>query len=352
MPTHSGSTTLTCRLLEASEAPLWDAFVQQQSQASVYHLSIWHRIFAEAFGKRTYLVVAVHDGTIQAGLPLVHMQSRLFGNFLVSMPYVNYGGLLAAHPALAEPVLQRAMQLGQELGTSHLELRHLGNHYPQLPTRDDKVSMWLPLPKTAQELMDGFKAKLRSQVRKGTKNNLGVCIGSSEILDAFYTVFAHNMRDLGTPVYGRHIFRLILEAFPKTARLVVVTGEGQRPLAAGFLLGYHDRLEIPWASSLRRYNHLQSNMWLYWNCLQYACEQGYRLFDFGRCTIGEATFKFKEQWGAQPVPHYWHYHLTAGRQVPGLHPQNPKFQLAIRLWQRLPVPVTKWLGPAIVKHLP
>jgi len=352
MTTQPVSPTLTCRLLEESEEVLWDRFVERQERASVYHLSIWRRILPEAVGKRWYLIAAFQDGAIRAGLPLVHMQSRLFGNFLVSMPYFNYGGLLAEDTALAGSVLREAVALGQQLGARHLELRHLDNHYPQLPVRQEKVSMWLPLPDTAQALMEGFKAKLRSQVRKGEKHNLGVRIGGTELLEDFYTVFVHNMRDLGTPVYGRTLFRLILEAFPTAARVVVVTWAGQRPLAGGFLLGYRDRLEIPWASSLRAYNHLQSNMWLYWNCLRYACEQGYRLFDFGRSTVGEATFKFKEQWGAQPVRHYWHYHLTEQNAIPVLNPQNPKFRLAINIWRRLPLSVTRLLGPAIIKHLP
>ena len=212
--------------------------------------------------------------------------------------------------------------------------------------------MWLALPSTAEELMASFKAKLRSQIRKGEKNNLRVRIGTTALLDDFYTVFARNMRDLGTPVYGRALFRSILDAFPESARIVVVTDDKGKPLAGGFLLGYRDRIEIPWASSLREYNHLQANMWLYWNCLQYACECGYRFFDFGRSTRGESTFKFKEQWGAQPVPHYWHYHLEGGRELPGLNLRNPKFSLAIQVWQRLPLALTRLLGPFIVKHLP
>ena len=352
MTTHASLPALTCRLLRDSEYAAWDRFVECHPRSSVYHLSIWRHIFSVAFGKRWYLIAAFQDGTIRAGLPLVHMKSLLFGNFLVSMPYVNYGGLLTTDAGLAAPLLQEAIALGQQLGAKHIELRHLENHYPQLPVRQEKVSMWLALPGTAQELMGSFKAKLRSQIRKGEKNNLGVRIGSMELLEDFDTVFAHNMRDLGTPVYGRAIFRLTLEAFPDTARVVVVTGENQRPLAAGFLLGYGQRLEIPWASSLRQYNHLQSNMWLYWHCLRYACEQGYRFFDFGRCTVGEATFKFKEQWGAQPVSHSWHYHLDGERPLPRLNPQNPKFRLALNVWRRLPLSVTRCLGPAFIKHLP
>jgi serine/alanine adding enzyme len=352
MPTQVATQSVIYQMVDEAELPAWDRFVACHPHASVYHLSVWRRIVSEAFGKAWYLIAALRDGEICAGLPLVHMQSRLFGNFLVSMPYVNYGGLLTEDQALAEPLLQHTVALGRQFGARHVELRHLENHYPNLPTATTKVSMWLPLPDTAEKLFASFKAKLRSQVRKGEKNGLDVRIGGTELLEDFYIVFARNMRDLGTPVYNRAIFRFILEAFPETARIAIVTGDRGRPLAGGFLLGYRGRLEICWASSLREYNHLQSNMWLYWNCMKYACEQGYHLFDFGRSPVGSPTFKFKAQWGAHSVPHYWHYHLEAGCGMPQLNPQNPKLRLAVQLWKRLPLFVTQWLGPVIVKHLP
>jgi FemAB-related protein (PEP-CTERM system-associated) len=352
MITSVAIQTGDCRLLEDAELPAWDRFVAEHPQASVYHLSVWRRIVAEAFGKQWYLVAALQDGEICAGLPLVHMQSRLFGNFLVSMPYVNYGGVLLDDKSFAEPLLQQAVTLARHLGARHVELRHLANHYPHLPVSTSKVSMWLPLPETAEELFASFKAKLRSQVRKGEKNGLDVRIGGAELLDDFHTVFLHNMRDLGSPAYGRAFFQGMLDAFPETARIVVVTGAQERPLAGGFLLGFRDRIEICSASSLRKYNHLQSNMWLYWNCMKYACEQGYRIFDFGRSPVGSSTLAFKAQWGAQPVPHCWHYYLEASCDIPQLNPRNPKLRLAVQLWKRLPLSVTRWLGPAIVKHLP
>jgi serine/alanine adding enzyme len=352
MTTQCARPALVCRLLSAPDFSAWDRFVAQHPQASVYHLSVWRQILAAAFGKSWYLLAVVEHGDICAGIPLVHLRHPLFGNFLVSLPYVNYGGLLAASDLWAEPLLQQAILLSQQLGARHIELRHLTPCYPHLPVSTEKVSMCLALPDTAAELFASFKAKLRSQVRKGEKNGLGVRIGGTELLEDFYTVFVRNMRDHGTPVYSRTFFRLILEAFPDTARLVVVTSENSRPLASGFLLGYRDRLEIPWASSLREYNHLQSNMWLYWQCLQYACEHGYRIFDFGRSAINSPTFKFKAQWGTQPVQHFWHYHLAAGEAIPRLNPHNPKFRFAVKLWQHLPLPITRWLGPAIVKHLP
>lgn len=343
---------VTVQLVEDGDLPLWDAFVESHPDASPYHRSVWKHILQAALKKPWFLVGVYQDGRIIGGLPLVHMRSRLTGNFLVSVPYVNYGGLLVENESLANPILEFTRSIASRLKADHIECRHLKNHFSQLPVRQDKVSMWLQLPDSSQELMKSFKPKLRSQIRKGEKNGLEVRIGHIELLEDFYDVFSKNMRDLGTPVYGKEFFRLILQAFPDSGRLVIIFGKDRLPIAAAFLLGYRDRMEIPWASSIRKYNYLQSNMLLYWHCLKYACDQGYGIFDFGRSTVGSSTLKFKEQWGSQPVQHYWHYVLDGKDQLPQINPQNPKYHLAIIIWQRLPLWVTRLVGPSISKHLP
>jgi FemAB-related protein (PEP-CTERM system-associated) len=160
------------------------------------------------------------------------------------------------------------------------------------------------------------------------------------------------MRDLGTPVYALSFFKNILATFPETTWICTIFSKDGLPIASGFLVGFKDNIEIPWASSLRKYNSLGPNMLLYWSVLKLACKRGYRVFDFGRSTPEEGTYRFKVQWGAKPVPLYWHYWLKNGGSLPEFNPKNPKYQLAIQIWKRLPVPLTRILGPAIVKNLP
>lgn len=199
--------------------------------------------------------------------------------------------------------------------------------------------------------MKVFPAKLRSQVRRGEKEGMTIHVGGLDMLNDFYQVFSQNMRDLGTPVYRKQFFAAILSAFPKDATIAVVRYEGN-PVATGFLYGFRHTLEIPWASSDRRYARCAPNMFLYGAVLKYACEQGYRCFDFGRSSKESGTYRFKEQWGAKPVQLHWYYWLRGGGPLPELNPQNPKYALAIRLWQQLPVSVTTMVGPMIAKYLP
>jgi serine/alanine adding enzyme len=267
------------------------------------------------------------------------------------MPFVNYGGVLASRDDAARALVARAIDLTAASGGSHLELRHTRDRCPGLRARRHKVAMTLALEADADGQWQRLDRKVRNQVRKAEKSGVTVEEGGVDRLDAFYRVFARNMRDLGTPVYGRRFFREVLATFPATTRVFVARVNGA-PAAASIVTWHRDTIEVPWASAVREFNPLCVNVLLYWAMLRFAVARGVRTFDFGRSTPDEGTFHFKRQWGAGPTPLVWEYWDAPGHAVRDLSPKNPSFGLAIRLWQRLPVPVATALGPHIVRHIP
>ena len=82
-----------------------------------------------------------------------------------------------------------------------------------------------------------------------------------------------------------------------------------------------------------------------------SIERGQPVFDFGRSTPDGPTYRFKKQWGAEPSPACWQYCVRQGA-VDEVRPEGGKFGLAIRVWQRLPVWLTRQIGPAIVRGIP
>ena len=330
----------------------WDEYVNAHPEANNYHQNGWMRVIQESFGhKTTGLIARDESGKVRGVLPLVQMNSRIFGNFLVSVPFVNYGGLLSDSLECAAPLLAAAVDLRDRCGARHVELRHLREEPFPLACKRHKVTMLLPLAEDPDQQWKAFNAKLRNQVRKAEKSGLTARFGGQELLDDFYEVFVRNMRDLGTPVYGRRFFERVLSIFPDTTRIIGVYLEG-RIVAAGIASWYRDTLEVPWASSNKDFRTLCPNNLLYWEAIRFAIGEGFRTFDFGRSTPGEGTYKFKEQWGAQPHPLFWQYALRSGESLPELNPDNPKYALAIRIWQRLPLWVTRFIGPGIVRNIP
>ncbi|MAE65098.1 MAG: hypothetical protein CMJ18_12580 [Phycisphaeraceae bacterium] len=322
-------------------------------QACAEHDPRWLHVLRGALGHEPYMLVARDEaGDVCGYLPAALVAGRLFGRFLVSLPYLNRAGVVADDPDAAAQLVDAAIDLARSLDVRYLELRHVAPvEHDGLPRRrDEKHLMLLDLPDDPEALWKSVGPKVRNQVRKGDKQALELDWGGRELVDAFYRVFSVNMRDLGTPVYPRRLFELILEHLGDEAELAVVRRQGM-PIAAAILVHGAGETAVPSASSLRRYNATNANMWMYHKLLDRAIERGSRRFDFGRSSEGTGTYRFKKQWGAKPHQTVWQYHLRYG-DVDAVRPDSPRYRRRIATWQKLPVWVTRLVGPSIVKNIP
>lgn len=331
-----------------TDARAWDEFVATRASANGYHWWAWRSVFASAFGHESIYLMARTGDRVAGLLPLVEIRSLVFGRSLTSLPFLNYGGVLTESAEAAQALATAAADLGRTRRCDHVELRHIDRQFPELPCKQHKVTMKLPLRPGLWEQLD---RKVRNQVRKAQKSDLVSEHGGSPLLADFYRVFARNMRDLGTPVHGRRFFESVMQAFPERTRVHIVRLKGA-PVAAGITFQSGGALEVPWASSIRDYNSLCPNHLLYWSIIEGAVESGVEVLDFGRSTPHEGTYKFKEQWGAEPVPLHWEYPLLKGKLLPNASPTNPKFQLAVRMWKKLPLSIATRVGPSIVRAIP
>jgi lipid II:glycine glycyltransferase (peptidoglycan interpeptide bridge formation enzyme) len=198
-------------------------------------------------------------------------------------------------------------------------------------------------------LWDALKSKVRSQIRRPRKEGVTVRFGVDQ-LDPFYRVFTRHMRDLGTPAQSRALFAAIAETFPDdvTFGCAYLAGE---PVAAGCGFRWADEFEITWASALREHNAIAPNMLLYWCFMERCVEEGVRTFNFGRCTPGGGTHRFKQQWGSKDEPLWWyHYPATAEAATPS--PEAGAYAWGPRLWKRLPLPLANAIGPRVVRYIP
>lgn len=384
--------------MDASMLYGWTECMSRLANCGPYGLPAWGAAIADAYGLDTYCVVVEEkkdavrgevgispaNGTesafgegVRGVLPIVHISHWLFGNSLVAMPFCDGGVCAVADGEVQGGLISAVCDLAEDLDVPVVELRAFepfGNELDFVPMKGretrlrpmqedgavgwagparvegDKVRMLLGLPGQADELMRSFKAKLRSQINKPKKEGLTAQRGSVELLDDFYRVFVENMRDLGSPVHSKAFFRAILRNFGSAATVFLVYHRGIA-VAGSIAVGFKDELANPWASSLRRFGRLAPNMLLYWSMLEYACENGYRRFDFGRSTIGEGTYRFKEQWGARPEPLYWYRFTRMDRNSPALDRESGSIGRAVAIWKRLPLPVTRILGPRIRRHI-
>jgi FemAB-related protein (PEP-CTERM system-associated) len=332
----------------------------EESGACGEHDPRWLHVLKDALGHHPMMLIARAGGEsspITGYLPLALVASRLFGRFLVSLPYLNRAGVVAKDAATASELIAKAVRLSDQYKAKYLELRHCQpiGAAALAGSRSDKFRMVLNLYENEEALMKAVGPKVRNLIRKGEKNNLSIRWGGREVLADFYEVFSVNMRDLGTPVYSRELFGRIVDQFKGEAELCVVDFEG-KPVSGALLV--HDDArkltQVPSASALREFNHTSANMWMYFKLLMRSMERGSRRFDFGRSSEGSGTYKFKEQWGALPQPTVWQFHVPpkSTADIASMRPDNPKNQRRIAIWQKLPVWLTRVVGPRIVRGIP
>ncbi len=330
----------------------WDRFVEQHPDATVAHLSGWGRVMSRAYGHRSVYLFAEDGDEILGVLPLVLIESRLFGRRLVSMPFLDYGGVLAQAGHGAEEVLAgAALETARELGAQTIGLRQYARVALPYPVALDRVTMLLEL-RSEDAVWRALPSERRNRVRKGEKNGLEPSWCGAEALPDFYDVFAVNMRDLGSPVHSRKFFDAMVNELSGIARVLVVRDRAGRAVGAAVCLFFRDTVMVPWVSSRREAFALCPNFVLYWAVIRWACREGYRTLDLGRSFKNAGTFEFKRQWGAQPHPLPWIFLDAVPGAAPSLDQDRSRFAPLIEAWKRLPLPIANVLGPWIRGQVP
>jgi serine/alanine adding enzyme len=326
----------------------WDAFAARQDGYTHFHRYRWRQVIERVFGHECIYLAARDGPRLEAVLPLVRVKSPVFGHFLVSMPFLNYGGPLGTEAGI-RAVVSDATALATR---GHVKLLELRSRIPlpiELQASHRKITVLLDLATTADETFKRFDAKLRSQIRRPQKEGVTVSFGADQV-EPFFHVFSRHMRDLGTPTQSLRFFRAIADAFPDDAWFACAYLRG-RPVAAGSGFRFAHEFEMTWASSLREFNRESPNMLLYWSCIERAINEGLSAFNFGRCTQGSGTHRFKMQWGGHEEPLWWYgLSRTPGTTTPS--PDKGAFSFGPRIWRRLPTAVATALGPSIVRYIP
>lgn len=327
----------------------WDYFARGQEGWTPFHLWGWRRVVERVHGLDCpYLAARDGSGDLRAVLPLARVASPVFGHYLVSMPYVNYGGPLGeddAAGALAGAAAERAREEGADL----LELRSRRKVSTELEASHRRITVVLDLPEEAETLWDGLDSKVRNQVRKPRKEGVEIRFGRDQ-LGPFYRVFRRHMRDLGTPAQPRSLFEALADEFPDRTWFGCAWLD-DRPIAGGCGLRWSHEVEMTWASDLMDYRKIAPNMLLYWSFMERACEEGLELFNFGRCEPGSGTHRFKKQWGTRDEQLWW-YQWSEGDVDATPTPDDDAWSWGPKVWRKLPVPVATALGPRIVRYIP
>ena len=336
------------KLMAADDIARWDAFVEACPEATFFHRAGWQSVIERAFGHKTWFMYAEAGGKIQGVVCLAEIKSRLFGHSLSSLPFCVYGGIAASTDAARQALDKAAQDLAQKLNVGQLEYRNLQPRHPDWPNKSLYVTFRKEILPDVEQNMLAIPKKQRAMVRKGIKAGLQSEIDTD--VDRFFQAYSTSVHRLGTPVFSKRYFSLLLETFGKDAEVQTITKDG-RIIASVLSFYFRDEVLPYYGGGMAEARDVAGNDFMYWELMRRACENGYKVFDFGRSKVGTGAFDFKKNWGFVPQPLHYEYQLVRSTTVPDNNPLSPKFQLFIKIWQRMPLALANLLGPHIVKNL-
>lgn len=333
-----------------TETVEWDTFVRSTPGGSPFHLLAWKRVVESSYGHRAHYLMAVQAGSVAGVLPLFEVRGLLGGKGLVSVPYGVYGGICAASRDARAALVTAARDLARRIGAAYVELRHRVGQEVDLPTKALYVTFSRPISSSDDENLNAIPRKQRRMTRQGLKHGLRPEFGLQH-LEAFWHIYAHSVHTLGSPVFSRRLFRAAAQEFGKDCELLTIWKD-DTPVAGVFSLFFEGQVLPYYAGALREALPYAVNDFMYWELLCHVARAGYRTFDFGRSREGTGAYHFKRHWGFEPIPLPYQYVLRDGMEMPNLSPSNPKMGLAVEAWKRMPLSLTKLIGPRLTKFLP
>ncbi len=337
------------KILENSTIQKWDQYVENNPSATFFHKAGWKEVIEKTFGHQTYYFYTEENGKVTGILPLVHIKSLLFGHSLSSCAFCVYGGIIADDTESYAELDTKACELAKELGVDHLEMRNRTQMAEDRPYKELYVTFRKELDSDEEKNMLAIPRKQRAMIRKGIKKGLKSEI--DEGIDRFYQAYSESVRNLGTPVFAKKYFKILKQVFKQDCEILIIVDE-KGLLISGVMSFYFKNEILPYyGGGTENARAVQGNDFMYWEVMRRAVEKGISIFDYGRSKEGTGSYKFKKHWGFEPKPLYYEFYLVNAKEIPDINPLNPKYQIFIAAWKRLPLAVSQIVGPWLAKDL-
>lgn len=339
---------LEIKQLAGSDYARWDNYVRNDPNGTFYHLAGWKRLIESELRHTAYYLYGERAGEIVAVLPLVRVKSWLFGDALISVPFLVYGGPVASDPEALQLIVVAARELAVDLGVDYLELRNRESLVGDWQSKDSYVTFRKDIDPDPEANLLAIPRKQRAMIRKAIKAGLSAEVDQD--VDRLYAAMLACKRNLGTPFFGHRWLRAIKMEFRDEVEIMTITHE-KNTVCSVMSFRYGDEILPYYGGGGDSARVLNGNDFMYWSVMERACHDGVKVFDYGRSAVGSGAYRFKKHWGFEPEPLSYQIHLVNAVSAPELSPSNTRYSAAIQVWKKLPLPLASFIGPQIARRL-
>jgi FemAB-related protein (PEP-CTERM system-associated) len=336
---------------QETDVAAWEQFVLFHPKATFFHQLGWKRVMEKTYGYQPYYLCARRGERLTGIAPSFLISSWMTGRCLISLPFAVYGGICAEDDESERMLLRYMERAAADLDVEYLELRsRTGEVLPGYHANLRYATFTIPLVRDTEVLYKNLPKDIRYMIRKAEKAGLSVRHGFDQ-LDTFYRLMTINLRRLGTPAFPRSLFENLIREYPGNTDLTVVYLNDE-PLAGGLSFFFREWMQPYYIGSAEKAKALAANDFLWWELIKFAAKTGFSTFDFGRSKKDSGNFDFKKKWNPRMESLPYQVRLVRRRELPNFSPTNPKFEMATNVWKKLPLGLTRMIGPHVVRWFP
>ncbi len=343
--------SLKIKKMTSVDMEAWDSYVDNHCDGTFFHLTGWYKVIQSVFKHKPQYLLAEHAGRIVGVLPLFEQKSSIFGHSLISTPFCVYGGVLSDSAEIRQKLENSALELGESLKVDYVELRDKNRIESEGPwvSHCHHATFSSVLDETPEQILTNIKRKQRAVVRHSIKNDLQW--DNSDDTSTCYDVYSQSVRNLGTPVFNKKLFEALKETFGDRCETLVIHNNEGEAVSSVLSFYYKDTVLPYYGGGTNGARELKSNDYMYYQLMCIAKDKGMTKFDFGRSKIDSGSYNYKKHWGMDEDNLHYRIALINSKELPNLSPNNPKYKMFIEIWKKMPLTLSRHIGPQLSKYL-
>ncbi|MFW5804134.1 MAG: GNAT family N-acetyltransferase [bacterium] len=327
-------------IIDQESTGLYRTFVDEHSLSTIFHTLDWHSVLRQSFKiEPRYYFLKGDTGEIKGVLPLFKVKKLNLKNYLVSLPFSNYGGYLISENVKEQDMQEKLQTLNYPV---ELKLFNLEKNSNTSPT----VTFLIDLKQGISNFWNEQKSKTRQNIRKAEKRGF-IFLTEGNYLKEFLLTYAENMKRMGTPQYPESFFKNMYSIIGDNCQTWAIKHKGSI-IGVSIMLFYKKTAYNYLTMTKPEFTKSKPNDYLIWKTIEKSAELGYTTYDFGRSTKNTGAYNYKLKWKAKPVDLEYkilYQNKTVSTKV-------PQPGILSKIWSKLPLSVTRALGPIIRKYVP